>query len=218
GLVEGQGLEIAKGKDKEKEKEQELFPAANKQLVILLQHLHDAGVLEEVNLAFAQVLNKLDTAHQQRDDEVCADLSHQALGKGKHVASPPQPPHELKKDCQTEPTVPQASKPETKAPALPYSEDDVPQGNDCMDKLKEFLSSVAHGPSFTCMPKEQRALRPSKRDDKEVVMSVLVQEAGQGDEEDDGDYEYISKYKDKEIEADDNMKMCCLKKAHNKKV
>ncbi|KAG6889318.1 hypothetical protein C0995_001974, partial [Termitomyces sp. Mi166 len=97
---------IAKGKSKEKEQEQELSAAADKQLAILLQCLHDARVLQEVDagvlknpvmqLAFTQVLNELNTMCQQKD-EACADLFCQALEKEKRIAFPSQPLHKPKK-------------------------------------------------------------------------------------------------------------------------
>ncbi|KAG6860333.1 hypothetical protein C0995_012567 [Termitomyces sp. Mi166 len=75
---------VTRSKGKKKEKEQESSAAADEQLAVLFQHLHDAGVPEEVNrevlensvaqLVFAQVLNTLNTTCQQRDEAPCRPL------------------------------------------------------------------------------------------------------------------------------------------------
>ncbi|KAG6887309.1 hypothetical protein C0995_016263, partial [Termitomyces sp. Mi166 len=97
-LLKNKAQAISKGKSKKKEKEQELSATADEQLMILLQQPHDTEVLKEVDagvlkkpiaqLAFTQVLNGLDTTHQQRD-EVHADLFCQALRKGLPLHSLP---------------------------------------------------------------------------------------------------------------------------------
>ncbi|KAG6901093.1 hypothetical protein C0995_000828 [Termitomyces sp. Mi166 len=156
GLVEGQVPAIAKGKGKKKEKKQEPSAITDKQLATLLQHFHDTGVPEEmdmealknsvVQLAFMQVLNKFDTAYQQRYEALI--------------------------------------------------------------NLASTSTSVGYGSPGPSSKKVKKA-----RNNKPVIS-----EAGQGDEDDDRNDEYISKYEYKEIEASNNAKMHHLKKAHNEKV
>ncbi|KAG6871430.1 hypothetical protein C0995_004756 [Termitomyces sp. Mi166 len=107
-------------------------------------------------------------AFMQKRDEACADLFYQALEKEKHVASPPQPSHKLKKAHQTNPCCPLASGPRTRALVLPYSEDDVPQSEDQMDKSEDFLSLAAPGLTTSCAHKIQGAAEPVSKKAKKA--------------------------------------------------
>ncbi|KAG5341914.1 hypothetical protein C0989_007075 [Termitomyces sp. Mn162] len=126
----------AKEKDKGKAKEPEPSTTADKQIPHLLWCLHDARVPEDIGsdvvkksvmqLALSQILNKLDVVCNQMD-EAQLDLFRSALGKGKHVASPPQIP-EAKKAC-TKPSVFVKGSSAQRVPLAPY-DNQVPAGED----------------------------------------------------------------------------------------
>ncbi|KAG5351897.1 hypothetical protein C0989_004618 [Termitomyces sp. Mn162] len=119
----------AKEKGKGKAKEPEPLIAVDEQIAHLLQWLYEAGVPENiradilnnsaVQLALAQVLNKLDIVCNQRN-KAQTDLFHSAL-KRKQVASPLQPP-EAKKACM-EPSVFVKGSSTQRAPLVPYDND-----------------------------------------------------------------------------------------------
>ncbi|KNZ73985.1 hypothetical protein J132_08879 [Termitomyces sp. J132] len=127
----------------------------DEQIAYLLQQLHKAGIPEDISadilnnsvvqLALAQVLNKLDIVCNQRD-EAHADLFQSALEKGKHVASPPNPP-EAKKAC-TKPSVFVKGSSTQRALLMPH-DDVVPAGDDQkMDEHPDFKeASSTAGPS-----------------------------------------------------------------------
>ncbi|KAG5335701.1 hypothetical protein C0989_000613 [Termitomyces sp. Mn162] len=117
----------AKEKGKGKAKEPKPSIATDEQIAHLLQQLHKAGVPEDVGadvlnnsivqLALAQVLNKLDVVCNQRD-KTQTDLFHSALGKEKCVAFPPEL-LEAKKAC-TKPSVFVEGFSTQRAPPVPY--------------------------------------------------------------------------------------------------
>ncbi|KAG5716348.1 hypothetical protein E4T56_gene8682 [Termitomyces sp. T112] len=93
---------------------------------------------QPVQLALAQDLNELDVVQNQRD-EAHADLFHSVLGKGKHVATPPNL-LEAKKPC-TEPSVFLEGSLTQRAPLMPY-DDMVPAGDDQrMDEHPDFKAA-----------------------------------------------------------------------------
>ncbi|KAG5715727.1 hypothetical protein E4T56_gene508 [Termitomyces sp. T112] len=98
-----------------------------------------------MQLALAQVLNKLDVVQNQRD-EAWADLFQSVLGKGKCVACLPNPP-EAKKAC-TEPSVFVEESSTQRAPLVPHN-DVVPAGDDQkMDEHPDFKAALfSAGPS-----------------------------------------------------------------------
>ncbi|KAG5352027.1 hypothetical protein C0989_004170 [Termitomyces sp. Mn162] len=122
---------------------------------LLLQQLHKAGVPENVGadilknpvvqLALVQVLNELDIV-QNQGDKAWVDLFHSALGKGKHVASSPNPP-EAKKAC-TEPSVFVKESLTQRAPLMPF-DDIVPASDDqVIDEHPDFKAALSFaGPS-----------------------------------------------------------------------
>ncbi|KAG5733794.1 hypothetical protein E4T56_gene8177 [Termitomyces sp. T112] len=121
----------AKEKGKGKAKEPEPLTAADEQLAHLLQWLHKAGVPEDVS---ADILN-----NSVVQDEVHADLFHSALGKGKHVATPPNPPEAKKAHMKPSVFVEESST--QRAPLMPY-DDMVPAGDDQrMNKHPDFKAT-----------------------------------------------------------------------------
>ena len=80
-----------RSKGKERAREPSQSTKSNEQMACLLQCLHNAGVPEDVGLdvlqdpvvqiAFTQVLNKLDIVTTQIN-EACKDLYQMALGRG----------------------------------------------------------------------------------------------------------------------------------------
>ncbi|KAG5335749.1 hypothetical protein C0989_000472 [Termitomyces sp. Mn162] len=144
----------AKEKGRSKAKEPEPLTAIDKQIAHLLQWLHEARVPEDVGanilenpvvqLALAQVLSELDVVQNQRD-EAHADLFHSALGKGKQIATPSNPP-EAKK-AHTEPSVFVKGSSTQRAPLVPYN-NRVPASDDQrMDECPDFkVASSSVGP------------------------------------------------------------------------
>ncbi|KAG5351151.1 hypothetical protein C0989_007721 [Termitomyces sp. Mn162] len=144
-------------KEKVKGKAQKPKPSTSVdgQSTHLLQWLHDAEVPENVGadvlenpimqLALAQVLNKLYVARNQRD-KAHSDLFCSALGKGKQVVSPPHLP-EPKKAC-TKPSVFVKGSLTQRAPLVPYN-DQVPASEDqLMDVCPDFgVPTAMAGPS-----------------------------------------------------------------------
>ncbi|KAG5350373.1 hypothetical protein C0989_011313 [Termitomyces sp. Mn162] len=137
----------AKKKSKGKAKEPKPSTATHEQITHLLQQLYKAGVPEDISadvlknpvvqLALAQVLNELDIVQNQRDE----DLFQLTLGKGKCVASLPDPP-EAKKAC-TEPSVFVEGFSTQRALLVPY-DDVVPASDDqMMNKHLDFKVALS---------------------------------------------------------------------------
>ncbi|KAG5334840.1 hypothetical protein C0989_002806 [Termitomyces sp. Mn162] len=159
--------------------------AADEQLTQLLQQLHRARVSENISadvldnsvaqLALSQVLNELDVVQNQRD-EAHVNLFCAALGKGKWVATPPNP-LEAKKAC-TEPSVIVKGFLTQRAPLMPYN-DMVPAGDDQrMDKLPDF--KVASSSARPSKPVAAKVKPPKPAATKEGISKPSTKKAGTG--------------------------------------
>ncbi|KAG6899666.1 hypothetical protein C0995_005258 [Termitomyces sp. Mi166 len=141
----------AKKKGKGKAKDPKPSAMADEEVTSLLQHLHNAGVPEEVHdelldsqlvqLAFIQLLDELDTTCQQHDKA--------SSGKNKRAMTPPTAPSPKKACYQAPSPCLKAPQPSARVSALPYSEEKVLRGDDdkamdlCADPIRVHTKEAA---------------------------------------------------------------------------
>ncbi|KAG6889347.1 hypothetical protein C0995_001755 [Termitomyces sp. Mi166 len=134
-LPAGNPPKRAKKKGKGKVKDPKPSVTADKEVASLFQHLYNAGVPKKVHdelldsqlvqLVFIQLLDELDTTRQQRD-KAWAALFQQASEKSKRAVTPPTALGPKKACYQAPSPCLEAPQPFTRAPALPYSEKEMP--------------------------------------------------------------------------------------------